>query len=424
MLVEIIGKIKNLMNNIDYYTCILIRDKNHTIESSNFQITSCEQTEIYKIILRVFHKGKKYISTKIGINDLEDFIDHLKKSLEYIPNNDYVFTPHCENKDFFLNYEGYDMKEEEMLTLVTKIHHEIKNNQVIESCTLMCNRHYKKYTFDNKNNMNYEKKYETYLYTSVNIEENKKQENYGTSFFPITEFTNIHHEIKNISDVVKKKINIKSIPNDKYEVIFNRNTAVNFVEIILEALDAKNINNKNTFLINDLNKKVFCESINIIEDPHLGIFNDSYADDDFVTIKKKYLVEKGIIKTFVSNSEHAFKLATNSTGNCFGYDIGVTNIYLENGNCAYEELLQNTKKGLLVDVILGDGFNSSNGLISVGVKGFFIENGVLQYAINGTISGEAKEVLQNVLLANDLLINKRVNSPSMKIFNMNFSNLD
>ncbi|OED45536.1 hypothetical protein AB836_01430 [Rickettsiales bacterium (ex Bugula neritina AB1)] len=425
MLMEIIEKIKNLMNKIDYYTCILIKENNKIISSSNFKTESCENTEIYKVIFRIFHDGKKYISTKIGIEDLENFIINLENSLIYLQNSDYYFVPNSENKNFFLNYQGTNMDESQMFSLMDNIHKEIKKNQVLESSTYICNRNYQKYTFDNRNNYNHEKKSISYLYIDLNIEDdNNQQENYGTNFFPINDSLNLEKEIKEISDVLKKKLNVISIKNNKYDVIFHKYVN-NFLDMILEAIDSKNVYNKNTFLLDCVGKKVFSENINIIENPHMNTFSDSYMDDDFITTKKKYLVENGVLKTFIYDSEYAYRLKEQSTGNCFGYDVSITNVYMENGNYTFEELIENTQNGLLVDTILGSGFNFQNGIISVGIKGFFVEDGAIKHPVNGTISGNAKELLKNVLIANDGdLEKKNIRTPSIKVFDMSFSNLN
>ena len=102
-----------------------------------------------------------------------------------------------------------------------------------------------------------------------------------------------------------------------------------------------------------------------------------------------------------------------------GRSGGTTNLYFENGDISFEELLKNSSKSLYITETIGHGSNLVTGDYSVGSAGYLVENGEFKYPVNEiTIAGNFKDMFKNIILANDLEFEYSVNSPTMMIEGM------
>ena len=102
-----------------------------------------------------------------------------------------------------------------------------------------------------------------------------------------------------------------------------------------------------------------------------------------------------------------------------GRSGGTTNLYFDNGNISFEDLLKSNSKHIYVTETIGHGSNLVTGDYSVGATGFLIENGEFKFPVNEiTIAGNFKDMFKNITLANDLELEYSVNSPTMMIEGM------
>ena len=122
-----------------------------------------------------------------------------------------------------------------------------------------------------------------------------------------------------------------------------------------------------------------------------------------------------MIIIFVIDTYNGKKLNLKSNGR----SGGTTNLYFENGNINFKDLLNSNSKSLYITETIGHGSNIVTGDYSVGATGFLIENGEFKYPINEiTIAGNFKDMFQNITLANDLEFKYATNSPTMLIEGM------
>ena len=109
------------------------------------------------------------------------------------------------------------------------------------------------------------------------------------------------------------------------------------------------------------------------------------------------------------------KLNLKSNGRCGG----TSNLFFENGELSFDELLKSNSKMIYVTETIGHGTNLVTGDYSVGAAGFLIENGEFIYPINEfTIAGNFKEMFNNLTLANDLEFQFSTNSPTAMVEGM------
>ena len=187
----------------------------------------------------------------------------------------------------------------------------------------------------------------------------------------------------------------------KAPVLFHPNTAKNLLASFISAISGTNLYRKSSFLLEQLNKKIFADIINIKEEPFLlrGLGSAPF-DNEGVAPIPRYLVQDGVLQGYVLNSYSARKLGMETTGNAGG----VHNLKLEPGKNNFNELLKRMGRGLVAMELIGNGVNIVTGDYSKGCVGFWVENGEIQYPVEEiTIASNLKNMFLNILaIGNDL----------------------
>ena len=150
-------------------------------------------------------------------------------------------------------------------------------------------------------------------------------------------------------------------------------------------------------------------------------------DEEGNKTRKKYLVEKGVLKLFISNNKEASKNNITSTSNSFD-EIGVRNLTLLPGDKTEEDIIKNIKEGLIITDIAGAGgqaIDIVSGNISLLVNGFYILNGKINsYFEQGIMTTTIKELFNNVIEVSNTFrySNEIVRSPSVLISDIIINN--
>jgi len=171
-----------------------------------------------------------------------------------------------------------------------------------------------------------------------------------------------------------------------------------------------------SFLKDKLGEQVFSQNINIIDQPDIlkGLGSRPF-DSEGVKTETLKLVEKGQLKSYLVDTYNGKKLKLKSNGRCGG----TSNLFFENGELSFDELLKSNSKMIYVTETIGHGTNLVTGDYSVGAAGFLIENGEFKYPINEfTIAGNFREMFNNLTLANDLEFQFSTNSPTAMVEGM------
>ena len=111
------------------------------------------------------------------------------------------------------------------------------------------------------------------------------------------------------------------------------------------------------------------------------------------TTNRDYVVD-GVLRSYVLSSYSARKLGMETTGNAGG----VHNMTVDSGDKSFENLLEQMHTGLLVSELIGQGVNMVTGDYSRGAAGFWVENGEIQYPVEGiTIAGNLKDMFMGIV---------------------------
>jgi len=213
-----------------------------------------------------------------------------------------------------------------------------------------------------------------------------------------------------------KKLSPKKIGSEKISIIFDKRIAKGILNTFASAISSSAISRGTSFLKDKINQKIFSDKINIIDKPDIlkGLGSRSF-DNEGVKTDTLNLVEQGVLKHYLVDTYNGKKLNLKSNGRCGG----TSNLYFDNGNINFKDLLNLNSKSLYITETIGHGSNIVTGDYSVGATGFLIEQGEFKHPINEiTIAGNFKDMFQNITLANDLEFKYATNSPTMMIEGM------
>jgi len=213
-----------------------------------------------------------------------------------------------------------------------------------------------------------------------------------------------------------RKLSPKKIGSEKISLIFDKRIAKGILSTFASAISSSAISRGTSFLKDKINQKIFSDKINILDKPDIlkGLGSKSF-DSEGVKTNTLKLVEQGVLKHYLVDTYNGKKLNLRSNGRCGG----TSNLYFDNGDISYKDLLNSNSRCLYITETIGHGSNIVSGDYSVGANGFLIENGEFKYPINEvTIAGNFIDMFKNISLANDLEFKYATNSPTMMIEGM------
>jgi PmbA protein len=168
-------------------------------------------------------------------------------------------------------------------------------------------------------------------------------------------------------------------------------------------VDGKNVFLGSSPLAGKLGKRVATRRFSITDNPlidHAG--NSGRYDSEGVPHQVTPLIEDGVLKNYLYDLDTAGRAGTRSTGN--GVGCNPTNLVVKEGDTAYEEMVKNTKQGLIVHNVLGLGQgNPLSGEFSVNIHlGYKIENGeVVGRVKNAMLAGNTYHALKHIAAIGD-----------------------
>ena len=213
-----------------------------------------------------------------------------------------------------------------------------------------------------------------------------------------------------------RKLSPNKIGSERINIIFDRRISKGMLSVFASAISASAIARGTSFLKDKIGQQVFSKLINVIDKPDIikGMGSQNF-DSEGVNSKTLQLVENGVLKNYLVDTYNGKKLNLKSNGR----SGGTTNLYFENGNISYEDLIKKNSRSLYITETIGHGSNLVTGDYSVGATGFLVEDGEFKHPVNEiTIAGNFKDMFKNIILANDLEFEYSANSPTMMIEGM------
>jgi len=225
---------------------------------------------------------------------------------------------------------------------------------------------------------------------------------------------------------VLRRLGARKVKTCEVPVIFDPETAGLLLRNLSAALSGYSLYKGASFLMGKLGTKIASDNMTVIDDGTIpGALGSKPFDGEGLPTRKKTVMDKGELQSYLLDTYSGKKLGMVSTGNAArsaGEPPGVapTNFYLAPGAWNPEGIVASVKEGFYVTELVGFGVNLVTGDYSRGAVGIWIENGELTYPVEEvTIAGNLKEMFQNIeLVGNDLEMRGRIAAPTIKISQM------
>ncbi|MBR4734965.1 MAG: TldD/PmbA family protein [Bacteroidales bacterium] len=163
-----------------------------------------------------------------------------------------------------------------------------------------------------------------------------------------------------------------SIDSCRTNLIVDSECAGKLVTPLLNALGGFAVQQKNSFLADKLGKKLFPDSLSIIDLPRVpGETGCRLFDSEGVATRELPVIENGVVKTFFINTYIGHKMGVEPTIE----DATRVKLMPFGGCSTQEELLQKMIDGILVTGFNGGNSNAATGNFSYGIEGFLIRGG-------------------------------------------------
>jgi PmbA protein len=197
--------------------------------------------------------------------------------------------------------------------------------------------------------------------------------------------------------------NIAPVRSGQMPVIF----APEGMRVLLLALslgvDGKNVFLGSSPLAGKLGEKIADERFSITDNPLIDYAGGSSTyDGEGVPHQATPLIENGVLRNFLYDLDTAGRAGAKTTGN--GVGCSPTNLVVKEGTTSYEDMVKQTKEGLLVHSVLGLGQgNPISGEFSVNLHvAYKIENGeVLGRVKDVMLAGNTYTALKNIMAIGD-----------------------
>jgi PmbA protein len=124
-------------------------------------------------------------------------------------------------------------------------------------------------------------------------------------------------------------------------------------------------------------------------------------------VRKRALIENGVLQTWLLNAATARQLGLEPTGHAtvgHGGPPGTTtsNLAVSPGAGSLQDLMKQAKKGVVVTEMFSPALNANTGDWSVGVSGYWFEKGERRYAVSEiTIAGNLLEMYARLITGDD-----------------------
>lgn len=217
-----------------------------------------------------------------------------------------------------------------------------------------------------------------------------------------------------------KKIGQGKIKSGTMPMIVENRSVGRIFGPLMNALNGSAIQQKNSFLIDKLGKKVISEKITLTDDPFIvGGRGSRLFDGEGLATKKRSVFTNGVLETYYIDTYYGKKLKMEPTSG------GTNNLVFETGTKNLDELVVSQKQGILVTGFNGGNCNGTTGDFSYGIEGFLIENGKLTKPVSEmNITGNILHLWSGIdEIGNDEKEDSSWRTPSIVFKNVDFSGL-
>jgi len=199
---------------------------------------------------------------------------------------------------------------------------------------------------------------------------------------------------------------------EELEAIIHPQELTGLMRVITTAANGEYINRRMSPWIGKLGEEVASQSLTVVDDGRLkGGLRSALADDEGVPTSRKFIIERGLLKSYLFDSYNANISGVESTGNGFRRGVtsvedahtriancGSSNIVIEAGEKSLDSLISEIEKGVIIYKFAYPQADPITGNFGLEVRNaILIENGSLSKPIkHALLTGNMYEALKNI----------------------------
>lgn len=217
---------------------------------------------------------------------------------------------------------------------------------------------------------------------------------------------------------VLRKLGQEKIESGVYQMIVDNLSSSRLFAPLISALNGNAIQQKSSFLIDKLGKKIVSDKLTVMDDPHIPKARGArWFDGEGVATKKYRVIENGVLNMYYLDTYYGGKLKMEPTVQ------SPSILSLQLGEKNFDQLRASIDKGIWVTGFNGGNSNSTTGDFSFGIEGFLIEKGEIVKPLNEmNITGNLLTLWENILeIGNDPRTISTRRIPSILFDAVNFS---
>ena len=196
-----------------------------------------------------------------------------------------------------------------------------------------------------------------------------------------------------------EQMNPEAVQGGKYSVVVDSECASRLLSPVLSALGGFAVQQNNSFLSDDLGKKVFAECMTLVDLPlEKGATGARLFDSEGVATREMPVIDHGVVKTFFLNTYIAAKMGMEPT-----VEDSTRVKLMPVGDCRNkEELMAAVGEGILITGFNGGNSNSATGDFSYGIEGFYFRDGCIVHPVRELLmTGNFKTLWNSLSLVAD-----------------------
>ena len=428
---NLVSKISNLaQNNIDYWDIRTTLNNGTTLDFTNRKSKEITSFETLECGIRAFINGGWgfcVLKTLDKNNIINNFLKAIKlaKTSHSLCKSKFNINPSNPlNKKFKIkskkNLESIDIKDK---IEIVKFHEEIASNyskNIKNTRTIYLDGTSKNLFLNSFGSYIYQDLEILRLFSAVYAQQNGLIQNAMNSVGGVGGFEIVEtKEAQNLSLKSAKQaialLNAESPVGGQFKVIMDPKLTGTFIhEAFGHAVEADLVLNKESILGDKIGELVAIDDVTIIDDPTIGqsqkfnlpfeLYGSYFVDDEGIPSQKTMIIENGILKNFLHNLETSSRMGVapnghgraNSSTAIPQVRMGFT--YLEPRDWSLEEILEDTKSGILCEDFQYGYTDETTGNFQFKCKfSYKIENGEKKQLMRDvSLSGMTLEVLNRI----------------------------
>ena len=227
------------------------------------------------------------------------------------------------------------------------------------------------------------------------------------------------------AEKARARLGAKKVMTGTMDVILDFRSARNTLRGVLGiGVNGLNVALGTSFLSDKIGEAVSSTGLSVVDDPlTTGGLNSQPFDDEGAPSTRVEILEEGILKSFITDSYSAGRLGVPNTGHARRRGLtsrptpSLTNIHVSPQEWGLEEMISETKRGVLVEDSGLRPSGVSTSISSMVDFGFYVEEGEIVHPVKNTMVGTTVfDLLTNIdAITKEVLKEAGSSSPSLRV---------